>query len=44
MLTSKDEITIFDSTGLAVQDIAVAQRVYQKATNNKVGISLEALK
>ncbi len=42
--TSKDEITIFDSTGLAVQDIAVAQRVYQKATNNKVGISLEALK
>ena len=28
---SEDEITIFDSTGLAVQDLAVAVAVYEKA-------------
>ena len=29
--TSSDEITIFDSTGLAIQDIAVATLVYERA-------------
>jgi alanine dehydrogenase len=31
------EITIFDSTGLAVQDAVTAWHVYRKATKNKVG-------
>jgi alanine dehydrogenase len=42
--TSNKEITIFDSTGLAVQDIAVAKRVYDKAVKNNIGIQLELLK
>ena len=28
--TSEDEITVFDSTGLAVQDLAVALAVYER--------------
>ncbi|MGB2662206.1 MAG: ornithine cyclodeaminase family protein, partial [Candidatus Omnitrophota bacterium] len=27
----RDDITVFDSTGLAVQDIAIADLVYRKA-------------
>lgn len=42
--TSDTEITIFDSTGLAVQDIAVAKRVYEKAIKNNIGIHLDLLK
>lgn len=36
---SKDEITIFDSTGLAIQDIAVASLVYKLACKKGVGSS-----
>lgn len=32
-----NEITIFDSTGLAIQDIAVAKLVYEKAINKNAG-------
>jgi alanine dehydrogenase len=31
------EITIFDSTGLAIQDIAVADLVYKAALKKKIG-------
>ncbi len=37
--TSDDEITVFDSTGLAIQDLAAAALVYRKA--RKLGISSE---
>ncbi|MBO3841943.1 MAG: alanine dehydrogenase [Candidatus Brockarchaeota archaeon] len=37
--TSDDEITVFDSTGLAIQDLAAAALVYRKA--GKLGISSE---
>ncbi len=32
-----NEITVFDSTGLAIQDIAVADFVYKKAIKNNIG-------
>ncbi len=32
-----DEITVFDSTGLAIQDVAVADLVYKKALRYKIG-------
>jgi len=32
---SDDQITIFDSTGLAIQDISVAYEVYKKLTSNE---------
>jgi alanine dehydrogenase len=34
---TEKEITIFDSTGLAIQDVAVASLVYKKAVKNKIG-------
>jgi alanine dehydrogenase len=37
--TSDDEITVFDSTGLAIQDLAAAALVYRKA--RKLGITSE---
>lgn len=37
---SKKDITVFDSTGLAIQDIATAWTVYQKAKENDVGKEL----
>lgn len=37
---SPDDITVFDSTGLAVQDIAVAAWVYQKAVEQGKGTTL----
>lgn len=36
-----DEITIFDSTGLAIQDMAVARVVWEKANQNGAGVKLE---
>ncbi len=33
----EDEITVFDSTGLAIQDIAVAGEIYRFAINNNLG-------
>ena len=35
-----EEVTIFDSTGLAIQDIAVADVVYRKAKEMGVGIEI----
>ncbi|MDO8580276.1 MAG: alanine dehydrogenase [Candidatus Omnitrophota bacterium] len=35
--TSENEITVFDSTGLAIQDTAVAHYVFQRATELKIG-------
>lgn len=35
--TSRDEITVFDSTGLAIEDIAVASIVYQRALEDGLG-------
>ena len=35
--TSDDEITIFDSTGLAIQDVATASIVYGKALEKGIG-------
>jgi alanine dehydrogenase len=37
------EITIFDSTGLAIQDIAMAHFVYRKACRKKIGKRIEIL-
>ena len=33
----RDEITIFDSTGLAIQDAALGFAVYTKAIQKKIG-------
>jgi alanine dehydrogenase len=35
--SSSDEITIFDSTGMALQDVIVAAAVYEKAITNRLG-------
>ena len=35
--TSNEEITVFDSTGLAIQDAATTELVYKKATSRKIG-------
>lgn len=39
--TSPSDITIFDSTGLAIQDVAVARLVYDKAVKIKKGQVLQ---
>jgi alanine dehydrogenase len=39
--TNEEEITIFDSTGLAIQDIATGNLVYKKARREKLGRELE---
>ncbi len=38
---SDDEITVFDSTGLAIQDIAVAKVVYDRAVERGVGLRVD---
>jgi len=38
---SDDEITVFDSTGLAIQDVAVASLAYRKAVEKNVGMRLK---
>ncbi len=38
---SDEEITIFDSTGLAIQDLATANLVYEKAVKRGIGSRLE---
>ncbi|MFN3383784.1 MAG: alanine dehydrogenase [Archaeoglobaceae archaeon] len=38
-----NEITIFDSTGLAIQDIAVAKIAYEKAMEERIGMRVELL-
>ena len=39
--TSAEEITLYKSVGIAVQDVAAAHLLYQKALEKKVGISVE---
>ena len=41
--TSDGEITVFDSTGLAVQDIATAWRVYEKARKLDIGHKMDLM-
>ncbi len=41
--TSDEEITIFDSTGLAIQDIATAHLVYRRALEEGRGLEVELL-
>ncbi len=36
-----DEITVFDSTGLAVQDVALARLIYEHARERSVGIEVD---
>ncbi|MFO7967540.1 MAG: alanine dehydrogenase [Archaeoglobaceae archaeon] len=36
-----EEVTVFDSTGMAVQDVAVAALAYQKAVEKNMGTRLE---
>jgi len=38
--TSQDEITVFASTGIAIQDIAVAEIAYKKALKKGFGIKI----
>jgi ornithine cyclodeaminase/alanine dehydrogenase len=38
--TSADEITIFDSTGIALQDVATAAAVYDKAARPGLGLTI----
>ncbi|HAP93351.1 MAG TPA: ornithine cyclodeaminase family protein, partial [Desulfotomaculum sp.] len=38
---TKDEITVFDSTGLAIQDIALAAHLYERAVKQKAGMEVE---
>jgi alanine dehydrogenase len=38
--TAEDEITVFDSTGLAIQDVATANLVYGKAVERGIGRKL----
>jgi alanine dehydrogenase len=39
--TSKKEITVFDSTGLAIQDAATVELVYKKAMSRKTGCFID---
>lgn len=39
--TSDSDITVFDSTGLAIQDVATADMVYRKALEKNRGIKLQ---
>ena len=38
---SDSEVVVFDSTGMALQDVAAAAVVYEKATRNGCGITLD---
>ena len=38
---SADEITVFDSTGLAVQDVALARLIFELARKNDVGLEVD---
>lgn len=38
--TSEDEIIIFDSTGMALQDVAASAIVYEKALEQNIGMTL----
>jgi alanine dehydrogenase len=38
-----DEVTIFDSTGLAIQDLALARLVYERARERGLGAAMEII-
>ncbi|MCW3975866.1 MAG: alanine dehydrogenase [Candidatus Bathyarchaeota archaeon] len=40
---SNKQITLFDSTGLAIQDAAVAKAIYKKAIKKNLGIKIDLL-
>ena len=40
---SDEDITIFDSTGLAVQDVVTAWKVYEKALESDIGTNINFL-
>jgi len=42
--TEKEEITIFDSTGLAILDVITGYYVYKKAVDNNIGIKSNLVK
>ena len=39
--TSEEEIVVFDSTGMALQDVAAAAVVYEKAVAEKAGLAMD---
>ena len=39
--TSPDEIIVFDSTGMALQDVVTAAAVYEKAMNGQIGTRID---
>lgn len=39
--TSRDEIIVFDSTGMALQDVVTAAAVYEKAINGQTGTRID---
>ena len=39
--TSEDEITVFESLGLAVEDLAAAEYIERRASENGVGTNVE---
>jgi len=41
--TSEDGVTVFDSTGLAIQDVAAAHVVYEHAADNENGTPFELI-
>lgn len=41
--SAKDEITVFDSTGLAIQDVAISNLIYETALKKKVGKWIEII-
>lgn len=41
--TAEDGITVFDSTGLAIQDVAAAHVVYEHAQNHDIGTEFDLL-
>ena len=36
-----DEVTVFDSTGIAIEDLATAKLVYEKAQQEGRGLAIE---
>ncbi len=40
---SRDEITVFDSTGLAIQDVAIADLIYKAALKRRLGKYMEII-
>ncbi len=39
--TSRDEVTLFKSLGVAIEDLASAQHIYSKAAEKQVGVWME---